>query len=100
MNKLLGLTTFLVIVLVLIAFSRSHTVLHAITTTNYFAESPASPQIKIIGCVPDKNRSTFEHHDDTMMIAHLKKQFFPTPPGSEEIFTNDNMVLYNHLSLG
>ena len=71
MNKLLGLTTFLVIVLVLIAFSNSHTVLRANATTKYFAERRNASQIKAIGCAPDK-------------------QFFPTPPGSEEIFTNDN----------
>ena len=71
MNKLLGLTTFLVIVLVLIAFSRSNTVSPADATTKYFTESPVSPQIKAIGCAPEK-------------------QFFPTPPGTEEIFTNDN----------
>ncbi|HKC35350.1 MAG TPA: hypothetical protein VKB95_04780, partial [Chitinophagaceae bacterium] len=82
MNKLLGLTTFLVIVLVLIAFSRSHTVLHAITTTSYFAESPPASQIKIIGCAPGRNKSPFDHHDVTMMMAHIKKQFFPTPPGN------------------
>ena len=71
MNKLLGLTTFLVIVLVLIAFSNSHTVLRADATTKYFAERHNASQIKAIGCAPDK-------------------QFFPTPPGSEEIFANDN----------
>jgi len=90
LNKLLGLTTFLVIVLVLIAFSRSHTVLPVDTTTNYFTESPAALQRKVIGCAPDKNKSAFDHHDDTMMMAHVKKQFFPTPPGTEEIFSNDN----------
>ena len=76
----------MLIVLVLIAFSRSNTVSHADITTNYLAESPASPQIKVIGCAPDKNRSTPGHQDDTMMMAHVKKQFFTTPPGTEEIF--------------
>jgi len=71
LNKLLGLTTFLVIVLVLIAFSNSHTVLRADATTKYFAEHPNASLIKAIGCAPEK-------------------QFFPTPPGTEEIFTNDN----------
>ena len=72
MNKLLGLTTFLVIALVLIAFSKSHTVLLAnATTNNYFAENRTASQIKAIGCAPGK-------------------QFFPTPSGTEEIFTNDN----------
>ena len=72
LNKLLGLTTFLVIVLVLIAFSKSQTVLLSdATTNNYFAESPNASQVKAIGCAPEK-------------------QFFPTPPGTEEIFTNDN----------
>ena len=71
MNKLLGLTTFLVIVLVLIAFSNSHTILRADAATKYFAERPNASQIKAIGCAPEK-------------------QFFPTPPGTEEIFTNDN----------
>lgn len=90
MNKLLGLTTFLVIVLVLIAFSRSYPVLHTITTTKNFAESPSSLQRKVIGCAPEKNKMTADHHDDTLMMAHFKKQFFPTPPGIEEISTNDN----------
>ena len=71
MNKLLGLTTFLVIVLVLIAFSNSHTVLLADATTKYFVESSNASQIKAIGCAPEKT-------------------FFPTPFGIEEIFTNDN----------
>ena len=71
MNKLLGLTTFLVIVSVLIAFSNSHTVLLADATTKYFVESSNASQIKAIGCAPEKT-------------------FFPTPPGTEEIFTNDN----------
>ena len=71
MNKLLGLTTFLVIVLVLIAFSNSRTVLLADATTKYFAESPNSSAAKAIGCAPEK-------------------PFFPTPPNTEEIFTNDN----------
>jgi len=61
----------LVIVLVLIAFSNSHTVLRADATTKYFAEHPNASLIKAIGCAPEK-------------------QFFPTPPGTEEIFTNDN----------
>lgn len=100
MNKLLGLTTFLVIVLVLIAFSRSHTALHAITTTKYFAESPTASQRKVIGCAPDKNKLVLDHHDDTMMMAHVKKQFFPTPPGTEEIFTNDNKRLAGVLQNG
>jgi len=72
LNKLLGLTTFLVIVLVLIAFSNSHTVLRADATIKYFAERPNASLIKAIGCAPGK------------------KEFFPTPPGTEEIFTNDN----------
>lgn len=71
MNKLLGLTTFLVIVLVLIAFSNRRTVLLADATTKYFAENPNASPIKAIGCAPEK-------------------QFFPTPSGTEEIFTNDN----------
>jgi hypothetical protein len=83
LNKLLGLTTFLVIVLVLIAFSRSQTELHTINTTNSFAESPAALQRKVIGCAPDKNKITPDHHDDSMMLFHAKKQFFPTPPGTE-----------------
>ena len=61
----------MVIVLVLIAFSNSHTVLRADATTKYFAEHPNASLIKAIGCAPEK-------------------QFFPTPPGTEEIFTNDN----------
>ena len=61
----------MVIVLVLIAFSNSHTVLIADATTKYFAENPNASQVKAIGCAPEK-------------------QFFPTPPGTEEIFTNDN----------
>ncbi|HEY5772469.1 MAG TPA: hypothetical protein VIS75_07570, partial [Chitinophagaceae bacterium] len=71
MNKLLGLTTFLVIVLFLIAFSNSHTILRADAATKYFAERPNFSQVKAIGCAPEK-------------------QFFLTPPGTEEIFTNDN----------
>ena len=71
MNKLLGLTTFSVIVSVLIAFSNSHTVLLSDAITKHFTESPNASQIKAIGCAPDK-------------------QFFPTPPGTEEIFANDN----------
>jgi len=62
----------LVIVLVLIAFSNSHTALHANATTKHFAERPYASLIKAIGCARDK------------------KEFFPTPPGTEEIFTNDN----------
>ena len=61
----------MVIVLVLIAFSKSHTILLADATTNYFAERPNASLIKAIGCAPEK-------------------QFFPTPSGTEEIFTNDN----------
>ena len=62
----------MVIVLVLISFSKSHTVLLADATTKYFAERPNASQIKkAIGCAPGK-------------------QFFPTPSGTEEIFTNDN----------
>jgi FtsP/CotA-like multicopper oxidase with cupredoxin domain len=64
--------------------------LHTINTTNSFAESPAALQRKVIGCAPDKNKITPDHHDDSMMLFHAKKQFFPTPPGTEEIFTNDN----------
>jgi FtsP/CotA-like multicopper oxidase with cupredoxin domain len=90
LNKLLGLTTFLVIVLVLIAFSKSHSLLLVDASTNYLIESPASLQRKVIGCAPNKNKLGLDHHDDTMMIAHIKKQFFPTPPGTEEIFSNDN----------
>ncbi|HMK18468.1 MAG TPA: multicopper oxidase domain-containing protein [Chitinophagaceae bacterium] len=71
----------MVIVLVLIAFSKSHTVLLADATTNYFTESPNASQIKAIGCAPDK-------------------QFFPTPPGTEEIFTNDNKQLAGILKDG
>ena len=71
MNKLLGLTTFLVIALVLIAFSNSHTILRANAAIKYFAERPNASQLKAIGCAPEK-------------------QFFPTPPGTEEIFSNDN----------
>ena len=80
----------MVIVLVLIAYSNSHTVLLADATTKYFTESPNASQAKAIGCAPGKNRSTPDHHDDTMMMTHVKKQFFPTPHGTEEIFTNDN----------
>ena len=63
----------MVIVLVLIAFSNSHTVLLADAATKYFAENPNASQLKAIGCAPEK-------------------QFFPTPPGTEEIFTNDNKL--------
>jgi FtsP/CotA-like multicopper oxidase with cupredoxin domain len=59
-------------------------------TTIYSAKTPAALKPKAIGCAPDKKRSPFDHLDDTMMMAHAKKQFFPTPPGTEEIFTNDN----------
>jgi hypothetical protein len=51
----------LVIVLVLIAFSNSNTVLLADATTKYFAENPNASQLKAIGCAPEK-------------------QFFPTLP--------------------
>jgi len=61
----------LVIVLVLIAFSNAHTFLIADATTKYFAESSNASKVKAIGCAPEK-------------------QFFQTPPGTEEIFTNDN----------
>ena len=63
----------MVIVLVLIAFSNSNTVLLADATTKYFAENPNASQLKAIGCAPEK-------------------QFFPTPPGTEEICTNDNKL--------
>lgn len=59
-------------------------------TTNYSAEIPAALKSKVISCAPDKNKSGAIHHDDTMMMTHVKKQFFPTPMGTEEIFTNDN----------
>jgi FtsP/CotA-like multicopper oxidase with cupredoxin domain len=59
-------------------------------STNYLIESPASLQRKAIGCAPNKNKLALDHHDDTMMMAHVKKQFFPTPLGAEEIFSNDN----------
>lgn len=80
----------MVIVLVLIAFSKSKTVLPSDITTNYSAELPAALKNKAIGCAPGKNKSSVNLLDDTMMMAHAKKQFFPTPPGTEEIFPNDN----------
>ena len=79
-------------VLVLIAFSRSYTVLTADITTNYFNLTPAALQRKAVGCAPDKNKSAINHHDDSVMVPHAKKQFFATPPGKEEIFSNDNKI--------
>jgi manganese oxidase len=40
---------------------------------------------KVNSCAPEKNKMT-----NAEMMLHEKKYFFPTPPGTEEIFVNDN----------
>jgi FtsP/CotA-like multicopper oxidase with cupredoxin domain len=78
-------------VLVLIAFSKSGTVLPGKIKIKDYAENSAPSERKIIACAPGNDKtSNDDHHDDTMIMSHTKKQFFATPPGQEEIFTNDN----------
>lgn len=78
----------MLIVLVLIAFNKSNTLSHANISTKHFSESPASSEREVISCSPADNKNRQQNIDD--MEMDVKKQFFATPAGMEEIFSNDN----------
>ena len=63
-----------------------------ISFREYESEAAVNKKIKaiakkIISCSP--GTSNINNSKDVMKM-HGKKQYFPTPPGSEEIFPNDN----------
>jgi FtsP/CotA-like multicopper oxidase with cupredoxin domain len=83
----LGIIFILLAVFVLLSFSKtSNEPSYNMYAPADFSNAISTPSSKkIISCAPGKNIM-----NDAEMMLHEKKRFFPTPPGTEEIFVNDN----------